>query len=138
MTTVDTPARTEAPAGTGALARTDAPAGSAVPGGRRTAEALRRAELGAFLRSRRERITPADVGLPAIGRRRTPGLRREEVAQVAGVGVTWYTWLEQGRDITVSDQVLDAVGPDAVPTPPGVVDHALSGRSFGVSRPESA
>ncbi|MUN37187.1 helix-turn-helix domain-containing protein [Actinomadura sp. NEAU-AAG5] len=69
----------------------------------------RRGELGAFLRSRRERITPADVGMPAGPRRRTPGLRREEVAQLAGVGVTWYTWLEQGRPIKVSTQVLDAV-----------------------------
>ena len=70
---------------------------------------VRRRELAAFLRSRRERLAPADVGLPPGGRRRTPGLRREEVAQLAGVGVTWYTWLEQGRDIHVSDQVLDAI-----------------------------
>ncbi|GAA3134881.1 helix-turn-helix transcriptional regulator [Planomonospora alba] len=69
----------------------------------------RRGELAAFLRSRRERITPADVGLPPGLRRRTPGLRREEVAQLAGVGVTWYTWLEQGRPINVSVQVLDAI-----------------------------
>ena len=69
----------------------------------------RRKELGAFLRSRREAITPAQVGLATHGRRRTPGLRREEVAQLAGVGVTWYTWLEQGRDITVSGQVLEAI-----------------------------
>jgi hypothetical protein len=69
----------------------------------------RRQELAAFLRSRRERITPEQVGLPSTGRRRTPGLRREEVAQLAAVGVTWYTWLEQGRDIQVSDQVLAAV-----------------------------
>ncbi|MGW9185503.1 helix-turn-helix transcriptional regulator [Agromyces sp. NPDC055661] len=69
----------------------------------------RRGELGAFLRSRRARITPEQVGLPAGGRRRTPGLRREEVAQLAGIGVTWYTWLEQGRDITASEQVLVAV-----------------------------
>ncbi|GIH94801.1 transcriptional regulator [Planobispora siamensis] len=69
----------------------------------------RRTELAAFLRSRRERITPADVGLPPGLRRRTPGLRREEVAQLAGVGVTWYTWLEQGRPINVSVQVLDAI-----------------------------
>ncbi|NKQ53391.1 helix-turn-helix domain-containing protein [Amycolatopsis sp. K13G38] len=71
--------------------------------------AIRRRELAAFLRSRRERITPEQVGLPVAGRRRTPGLRREEVAQLAGVGVTWYTWLEQGRDINASEQVLDAV-----------------------------
>jgi transcriptional regulator with XRE-family HTH domain len=69
----------------------------------------RRSELAAFLRSRRGRITPADVGMPAGFRRRTPGLRREEVAQLAGVGVTWYTWLEQGRPINVSAQVLEAV-----------------------------
>ncbi|QRP45931.1 helix-turn-helix transcriptional regulator [Amycolatopsis sp. FDAARGOS 1241] len=72
-------------------------------------ERLRRGELGAFLRSRRARITPEQVGLPLSGRRRTPGLRREEVAQLAGVGVTWYTWLEQGRDINASEQVLGAI-----------------------------
>ncbi|GAA3535804.1 helix-turn-helix transcriptional regulator [Amycolatopsis ultiminotia] len=70
---------------------------------------LRRDELGAFLRSRRARISPEQVGLPLGGRRRTPGLRREEVAQLAGVGVTWYTWLEQGRDINASEQVLGAI-----------------------------
>src|SRR5215467_8404131 len=70
---------------------------------------LRRSELAAFLRSRRERVTPEDVGLPAGSRRRTAGLRREEVAQLAGVGVTWYTWLEQGRPIRASVQVLEAV-----------------------------
>lgn len=69
----------------------------------------RRTELRDFLRTRRARLTPADVGLESSGRRRTPGLRREEVAVLAGVGVSWYTWLEQGRDIGVSDQVLDAV-----------------------------
>ena len=71
--------------------------------------ALRRHELAAFLRSRRERITPEDAGLPSGHRRRTAGLRREEVAQLAGVGVTWYTWLEQGRPIRASVQVLEAV-----------------------------
>ncbi|MEU9084180.1 helix-turn-helix transcriptional regulator [Streptomyces sp. NPDC048357] len=61
--------------------------------------------------SRRARITPTEAGLPDGGaRRRTPGLRREEVAVLAGVGVSWYQWLEQGRDITVSSQVLDSVG----------------------------
>jgi transcriptional regulator with XRE-family HTH domain len=69
----------------------------------------RRDELAAFLRTRRSRIQPSDVGLPAGSRRRTPGLRREEVAQLAGVGVTWYTWLEQGRPIHVSVQVLEAI-----------------------------
>src|SRR5215472_18705364 len=70
----------------------------------------RRDELRAFLRSRRGRLTPADVGLPDNGgRRRTPGLRREELAALAGVGVSWYTWLEQGRDINPSPEVLDAL-----------------------------
>jgi transcriptional regulator with XRE-family HTH domain len=79
------------------------------PSARSAPAALRRRELAAFLRSRRERIAPQRVGLPGGGRRRTPGLRREEVANLAGVGVTWYTWLEQGRDIRVSEQVLDAI-----------------------------
>jgi transcriptional regulator with XRE-family HTH domain len=69
----------------------------------------RRAELGKFLRTRRERLSPADFGMPAGLRRRTPGLRREELALLAGVGVSWYTWLEQGREINVSTQVLDAL-----------------------------
>ena len=70
----------------------------------------RRDELSAFLRSRRARLSPADVGLPDDGaRRRTPGLRREELAALAGVGVSWYTWLEQGRDIHPSPDVLDAL-----------------------------
>jgi transcriptional regulator with XRE-family HTH domain len=74
-----------------------------------TASSARRTELAAFLRTRRERISPEDVGLPPGTRRRTSGLRREELAQLAGVGVTWYTWLEQGRPINASVQVLDAV-----------------------------
>ena len=69
----------------------------------------RRAELGKFLRTRRARLSPADFDLPAGSRRRTPGLRREELALLAGVGVSWYTWLEQGREINVSTQVLDAL-----------------------------
>src|SRR5947208_6499397 len=78
-------------------------------GSEAVADRVRRRELAAFLRSRRERITPEQVGFPPGPRRRTPGLRREEVAQLAGVGVTWYTWLEQGRAIKVSEQVLDAI-----------------------------
>src|ERR1035437_3573658 len=69
----------------------------------------RRAELGEFLKARRARLSPGDFGMPRGSRRRTPGLRREEVALLAGVGVTWYTWLEQGRQINASTQVLDAV-----------------------------
>jgi transcriptional regulator with XRE-family HTH domain len=69
----------------------------------------RRSELTDFLRQRRGRVSPSDVGFPSNGLRRTPGLRREEVAQLAGVGLSWYTWLEQGRDIKPSAQVLDAL-----------------------------
>ncbi len=66
-----------------------------------------REDLAEFLRKHREKIAPEDVGLPRGRRRRTPGLRREEVAALAGVGLTWYTWLEQGRDISVSATFLD-------------------------------
>ena len=80
----------------------------------------RRDELAGFLRARRARLSPADAGLPddsSSGRRRTPGLRREEVAQLSGVGVTWYTWLEQGRDISASGQVVDALARALLLTP---------------------
>ena len=66
-------------------------------------------DLGDFLRSRRARIRPEDVGLPSYGRRRVPGLRREEVAQLAGVSVDYYIRLEQGRGPSVSDAVLDSI-----------------------------
>ena len=69
----------------------------------------RRQELADFLRTKRASLQPEDVGLPDGGRRRTPGLRREEVALLAGVGTTWYTWLEQGRDVRASLEVLEAV-----------------------------
>jgi transcriptional regulator with XRE-family HTH domain len=62
-----------------------------------------------FLRSCRARIKPADVGLPDPQRRRTAGLRREDVAALSGVSVAWYTWLEQGRDMRVSDEVLERI-----------------------------
>ncbi len=68
-----------------------------------------RAVLGSFLRARRARLRPEDLGLPAAGRRRTPGLRREEVAVVAGISSTWYTYLEQGRAADVSPAVLDSL-----------------------------
>ncbi len=76
-----------------------------------SSSSIRHDELRAFLRSRRARLSPRDVGLPDDGgaRRRTPGLRREELAALAGVGVSWYTWLEQGRDIHPSPDVLDAL-----------------------------
>lgn len=66
----------------------------------------RRDDLAEFLRTVRGRVSPESVGLPTGGRRRTPGLRREEVAQLAGISVTWYTWMEQGREISVSPGVL--------------------------------
>lgn len=68
-----------------------------------------RTELAAFLRSRRRQVDPSGLGVPVSGQRRTPGLRREEVALLSGVSHTWYTWLEQGRDIRPSRQVVDAV-----------------------------
>lgn len=72
-------------------------------------ESKRYIELGLFLKSRRERLKPADFGLLFTGRRRTPGLRREEVALLAGIGLTWYTWLEQGRPIQVSSYTLECL-----------------------------
>ena len=74
-----------------------------------TADAKRR-QLGDFLRSRRTTLSRKDFGLPTLARQRVLGLRREEVSAFAGVSVTWYTWLEQGRDINPSRQVLEALG----------------------------
>jgi transcriptional regulator with XRE-family HTH domain len=73
------------------------------------AESENRADLSRFLRSRRERIRPAEVGLPGGARRRAPGLRREEIALLAGVSPTWYTYLEQGRDIRPSPELLESL-----------------------------
>ncbi|WP_329116734.1 helix-turn-helix domain-containing protein [Streptomyces sp. NBC_01353] len=95
--------------------------------------ALRR-ELGTFLRAHRERVAPADVGLPATPRRRTPGLRREEVAALSGVGVAWYTWLEQGR-VDTSREVLDAVS-RTLRLDPDAHHHVL--RLAGLAPPERA
>lgn len=66
----------------------------------------RRRELGDFVRAQRERLTPASVGLVVARRRRTPGLRREELAELAGLSTTWYTWIEQARDVSVSPSAL--------------------------------
>src|SRR5204863_9350462 len=85
----------------------------------------RRRELGAFLRSRRARLSPAEVGLPDWGVRRVPGLRREEVAQLANVGLTWYTWLEQGRQARPSAGVLTAIA-DALRLDPHERDHLFA------------
>ncbi|MDJ0396706.1 helix-turn-helix transcriptional regulator [Rhodococcus sp. G-MC3] len=73
------------------------------------AHKLKREELSQFLRSRRGKLSPVQVGFSASARRRTPGLRREEVAVLAGVGTSWYTWLEQGRDISISASVAGAI-----------------------------
>jgi PAS domain-containing protein len=95
----------------------------------------RRQELADFLKQRRAAIAPEDVGLPGGGRRRTPGLRREEVAQLAGVGTTWYTWLEQARDVRASRSVLDAVG-EALRLTPAERRHLLRlGRGEEVDLP---
>ncbi len=72
-------------------------------------QADNRTDIRDFLATRRARITPAQVGLPTSGRRRVPGLRREEVAVLAGVSTEWYTRLEKGHIIGVSDNVLEAV-----------------------------
>ena len=81
----------------------------AAPGTPQLRDAAQRRELAAFLRSARDRVQPADVGLPVGARRRAPGLLREEVAQLAAISSSWYGWLEQGRRIHVSEQVLAAV-----------------------------
>ncbi|MEI2578548.1 helix-turn-helix transcriptional regulator [Scytonema sp. PRP1] len=69
----------------------------------------RRTELADFLRTRRSRLSPTQVGLPQGSRRRVPGLRREEVAELANIGVTWYTWLEQARPVNVSPQTIEQI-----------------------------
>jgi transcriptional regulator with XRE-family HTH domain len=71
--------------------------------------AAQRAQLSEFLKSCRARLQPAMVGLPQASRRRTPGLRREDVAALAGLSATWYTWLEQGRDVRASDRILESL-----------------------------
>lgn len=63
-------------------------------------------ELGAFVRACRERLSPASAGLAVGARRRTPGLRREEAAQLSGLSTTWYSWIEQGRDVSTSPATL--------------------------------
>ncbi len=88
----------------------------------------RRVELADFLRRRRASLKPDAVGLPNGGRRRTPGLRREEVAQLAGVGATWYTWLEQGRDVRASMDVLEALSRALRLTPAERTHLVLLGR----------
>lgn len=95
-------------------------------------------ELGELLRSRRERLRPGDVGLPGGGRRRTPGLRREEVAALANVSVAYYTVLEQGRAAPPSRQVLEALAA-ALRFGPAERDHlyALARAPAGLLDPET-
>src|SRR5450755_3957167 len=88
----------------------------------------RRDELADFLRKRRASLQPDEVGLPTGGRCRTPGLRREEVAHLAGVGTTWYTWLEQGRDVRASLDVLEALARALRLTPAERTHLVLLGR----------
>ncbi len=94
---------------------------------------LRRRELADFLRTRREKLKPEQMGITQVSRRRTPGLRREEVAEIAGVGTTWYTWLEQARDIQPSAEVLKRLG-QALMMNPAETRHlfTLAGRSAPV------
>jgi DNA-binding XRE family transcriptional regulator len=92
-----------------------------------------RGEFADLLRSRRARLTPPDVGLPAGTRRRTAGLRREEVAQLAGVSATYYTFLEQGRDVRPSRQVLAAL---AVALRLSTAERAHLFQLAGVSPPD--
>jgi transcriptional regulator with XRE-family HTH domain len=99
------------------LAGLPAPSGISAP-----TDVARRRELADFLRSRRARIAPEDVGLAPGRRRRTPGLRREEIAELASVGVTWYTWLEQGRAINPSAEVVEAIA-TALRLDDAEVDH---------------
>jgi transcriptional regulator with XRE-family HTH domain len=91
-------------------------------------EERRRDELADFLRKRRAHLKPEEVGLPSGGRRRTPGLRREEVAHLAGVGANWYTWLEQGRDVRASLDVLEAISRALRLTPAERTHLVLLGR----------
>lgn len=97
----------------------------------------RRKELGLFLRARRDQALRADYGLPAIARKRERGLRREEVAFLSGVSVTWYTWLEQGRDISPSRQVLEAVSRALHLSDTGL-DYVLSLGGYASAAPSSA
>lgn len=95
----------------------------------------RRREIAAFLRSRRERLQPEQLGLPRGRRRRTPGLRREEVAAAAGLSTEWYTWLEQARDVHPSAETLQQVAA-ALQLEPGESRHLLTLAGYGVGQME--
>src|SRR4051794_17955647 len=100
-------------------------------------ETERRTVLGTFLRTRRGQVDRAEHGLPPAGRARTGGLRREEVALLSGVSSTWYTWLEQGRDINPSRQVIDAVA-TTLRLSAAEHDYVLTLAGFAPTMPEPA
>ena len=91
----------------------------------------RRREIADFLKTRRMRRQPEELGLPRGRRRRTPGLRREEVAAAAGVSAEWYTWLEQARDVRPSAQVLTRIG-TALRLEPNETRHLLTLGGYAV------
>jgi transcriptional regulator with XRE-family HTH domain len=93
----------------------------------------RRRELAMFLKARRARRQPEEIGLPRIGRRRTPGLRRGEVAAVAGVSTEWYTWLEQARDVRPSADVLRRIA-TALRLEPGEMQHLFTLAGYGMQQ----
>ena len=96
---------------------------------------VRRNDLAEFLKARRAAVSPEDAGLEPGGRRRTPGLRREEVALLAGVSVSWYTWLEQGRPINASADVLDAVERDHLFELAGHTTHGVQAQTGDAALP---
>ncbi|WP_309084600.1 helix-turn-helix transcriptional regulator [Chelativorans sp.] len=100
-----------------------------------TSDDTKRRDMRRFLMARRAAISPESVGLPSGWRRRTRGLRREEVAALAGVGLSWYTWLEQGRDIRVSAQTLERIA-NALRLSRSDTDYLFA--LAGVARLESA
>jgi transcriptional regulator with XRE-family HTH domain len=91
----------------------------------------RRRQIADFLKTRRMRRQPEELGLPRGRRRRTPGLRREEVASVAGVSAEWYTWLEQARDVQPSAQVLSRIA-EALRLEPHETRHLLTLGGYAV------
>lgn len=101
---------------------------------------LQRKSLGDFLKTRRASLSPQAFGFrDGFSRRRTPGLRREEVAQLAGVSLTWYTWLEQGREMSASHEVLESIG-NALQLTPAERQylHRLNGRQAPQATPEAS
>ena len=92
---------------------------------------IRRSEIATFLRIRRARLQPEQVGLPRGRRRRTPGLRREEVAELAGISTEWYAWLEQSRDVNPSLDTLQRIA-QALRLEPAEQQHLLNLGGYGV------